>query len=100
MTDETYNGWTNRETWAFNLHWANDEGLYRSVCEYAAGLLKADGEIEDYRLGESVVGYVRNDLLPMADEKLGQMVRDEVGSWWRIDLTETGASVREHATET
>lgn len=23
MTDNTYNGWTNRETWMVNLHWGD-----------------------------------------------------------------------------
>jgi hypothetical protein len=25
-TDETYNGWTNRETWAVSLHLGNNQG--------------------------------------------------------------------------
>lgn len=28
MTDKTYNGWTNYETWAVALWWDNDEGSY------------------------------------------------------------------------
>jgi len=33
MKDETYGGWTNRETWCMNLHITNDEGDYRTSCE-------------------------------------------------------------------
>lgn len=32
MSDE-YNGWPNRETWAVNMHWGNDQGLYESMTE-------------------------------------------------------------------
>lgn len=35
-TDETYNGWTNRETWALMLHINNDEGLSESARENVA----------------------------------------------------------------
>ncbi len=35
MTDNTYNGWTNYETWNVALWLGNDEGLYNLVrrCE-------------------------------------------------------------------
>lgn len=33
-TDDTYNGWTNRETWAFMLNVTNDQGLVESAREY------------------------------------------------------------------
>jgi hypothetical protein len=33
MTDETYEGWTNRETWAVALHINNDQGWQESVHE-------------------------------------------------------------------
>lgn len=35
MSDETYQGWANRETWAFNLHWSNDQGFYNETLEQA-----------------------------------------------------------------
>jgi hypothetical protein len=34
---DTYNGWTNRETWAFMLWINNDEGLQDMAHEYIAG---------------------------------------------------------------
>lgn len=33
MTDDTCNGWSNRETWSVMLHVNNDEGLYESARE-------------------------------------------------------------------
>ena len=32
-TDERYQGWTNRETWALNLWLSNDQGLYEMLRE-------------------------------------------------------------------
>jgi hypothetical protein len=31
MTDNTYQGWTNWDTWNANLWAANDEGVYRDI---------------------------------------------------------------------
>lgn len=43
-TDDTYNGWTNRETWAFMLYVTNDQGLAESARER---VLCADAHPED-----------------------------------------------------
>lgn len=46
MTDDTYNGWTNRATWALNLHIENTEGWYRDF------LVQADHCITEAELSE------------------------------------------------
>lgn len=97
MTDnETYNGWKNRETWAFNLHWQNDQGFYNWVLEYARTLPGAytDAEGSAYRLGEQVVNMVTEELAELSPE-LWELLREDVGSFWRIDYAEVGAAVRE-----
>lgn len=35
MSDDTYQGWTNRETWALNLWLTNDQSLYEMTRERA-----------------------------------------------------------------
>lgn len=92
---ETYNGWKNRETWAFNLHWQNDQGFYNLVREYAAGLLAEMGEgVTNYALGERVAEYVESEIPELAPG-LWELMRTDVGSFWRVDPEETGACVRE-----
>lgn len=113
--DETYNGYSNRETWAFNLHWQNDQGLYNETLMVAQEQLRDiddDGNdipneggrgssATDYALGEHVVSYWR-DLLDGYEEFYGAPLPSElfvfareVGSWWRINSAEVGAAVRE-----
>lgn len=102
-TDDTYNGYANRETWAFNLHWQNDQGLYNETLDQARWWLE-ENDVEtgchDSRLGEYVVAYWRDGITEYESGggKLYdalRMMRDEVGSWWRIDYAEVGSAVRE-----
>lgn len=57
---EEYNGYANRETWAFNLHWQNDQGLYTWVLESAQGVIDnaTYPPVSDTYLGEQVVRIV------------------------------------------
>lgn len=102
MTDndtERYNGYANRETWAFNLHWQNDQGLYNATLDVAR---ENQNGSEDFLLGQAVVAYW-DDWLHNYSDHTGEprlpreleMFRDEVGSWWRIDYAEVGEAVRE-----
>lgn len=38
MTDTTYNGWVNRETWNANLRLTNEEGLFRAALRLVTGV--------------------------------------------------------------
>jgi hypothetical protein len=92
--DEEYNGWSNRETWAANLHMTNDEGWSKSLDEAV---------VESHARGDSKYGtghaieQVFNDYLDgMADflsssgTLMGnfEMVLRDVGSVWRVNWTE------------
>ena len=99
MTDETYNGYANRETWAFNLHWQNDQGLYNYVLEEARSYLDGEGDnasdpVGDWQLGYAVVQRIREELPDLAPDAW-ELLREDVGSWWRVDEAEVGAAVRE-----
>lgn len=67
MTDDTYNGWTNRETWALALHVDNEEWLYTESREAVRRGMRenwhnvwSDGEPRD----------------------LTQPVAEEIKDWW------------------
>lgn len=93
MSDE-YNGWPNRETWAFNLHWQNDQGFYGWVLESARGYLAGNPAASDLAIGEVIVDTVTSELAELSPQ-LWELLREDVGSFWRIDRAETGAAVRE-----
>lgn len=96
--EDTYNGWVNRETWAFNLHWQNDEGFYGFVLDYARQALEDNESLSDYGLGFRVLEYVQAEL-PELSPELWELMREDVGSFWRVDADETGACVRESLSE-
>ena len=87
MCDESYNGWANRETWAFVLHCDNTIGS-DYVAELVSGrVLSGDS---DYDLGDHLVDAVRDMWADDPSAEWVGLMRDDVGSVWRVDLREVG----------
>jgi phage terminase large subunit len=101
MKDETYNGWSNRETWAWNLLVSNDQHLEEHFVEVCVGERKARRE-KFYVETEATMKYVVGDWLQNAftellydfqdnDQHESELVlRREIGSLWRINWSEIG----------
>ena len=94
MCDESYNGWSNRETWAFVLHCDNTVGA-----EYIVSSLVFGDDDPDYTIGEMVVEFVTYLWDESASSEWVSLMRDDVGSVWRIDLREVGRYARECVSE-
>lgn len=97
MTD-TYNGWTNRETWAVALHIDNDQALhtYRNeLCQFAvmrAGSHAYPNTSQDFLLAENLRDWVESlseafYSEPAENTHLRFMFGD-VGSLWRVNYRE------------
>jgi len=87
---DTYEGWTNRETWAVALWINNDREWQESVheairAEWTAGHFSAD---QPHRVGEIVQQNVEDTL-----------DRDDIGIMWRVDWSEIGAAFLTDALE-
>lgn len=95
-TDERYNGWTNRETWAVSLYLGNDQGWQEDCLTLAREVAHEDNPA--YLAGELVREYV-DELAYSVSE--GDASRDtrmailDMGSLWRVDWREVGASFLE-----
>ena len=113
---ESYNGWANRETWAVALHINNDQGWQESVLETVRNTV--DGITQDppawldpadlndvfyaNRAGDAIAENVAEWLTGDREARryaesvtysAGQdMARDDIGSLWRVDWREIGAS--------
>ena len=91
---EEYNGWTNRETWATNLHIENDESLNNYAREYAIEEIKGHDqgeEINAYHLGQTIKNWIEEDLLTLeniaGNNGLYLMLTD-IGSLYRVNWRE------------
>lgn len=84
--DETYNGWANRETWAFYLHLSNDKGLWEW----------AEERVKEYEVSiPSLVGSMMCEAVEELWEECEgaewvRLMRSDVGSVWRVDTFEVG----------
>jgi hypothetical protein len=93
---DTYNGWTNRETWALDLWIGNDQFLYKWALEAVQNANSAQGgdELADWQVGEIVKDWwewitdIDSEVLPA--ETILPMVRD-IGSEYRINWDEIGS---------
>lgn len=114
--DETYNGWTNRETWTFMLYVQNDEGLSESARECvttaAAGAEWAPYVPDDDEMRAAFARTTAADALKdwaemhftrdgYTDDTGGSWPDDladmaaEIGSLWRINWTECVTALTE-----
>jgi hypothetical protein len=101
-TDDTYNGWTNRETWAVALWINNEQGWQDGVHDALREALSMQtDELTASKAGEivresveqllTVDGYIEmtgEDHLPAELSRIAE----DIGSLYRVDWREIGAS--------
>jgi len=103
--NERYNGWTNRETWAFMLHIGNDEALYQEVYGRAEQLIEeaeatkyltaqeeAERQIEDM-LRDWYDGVQDNTFKNRDGRGNVPLMVQDVGSEWRINYRECAKNI-------
>lgn len=80
MNNGTYNGWTNRQTWAANLWLNENEAIYREVNYAVRRVVSEDtSEAQIELLFESLAA----DLLP-------ENAKEEIGDFSEVDWLEIG----------
>jgi hypothetical protein len=101
-TIETYNGWTNRETWAVSLHLNNDEGLYYELARILEEAFLEDLDRSTREGWISGVSSAVDSLSEWVEEILSfsywedqggmprgiQLMKEDTGSLWRVNWRE------------
>lgn len=88
-----YEGWANRETWAFMLN-VNNEQDVQNLAHREVRRCIANG-YHPTAVGEHVAKWLYDWLDDLIDESVAfrseaMRILREVGSWWRIDYAEIG----------
>lgn len=99
---EKYQGWANRETWAYDLWLSNDEGFYDSLMEIIDKAIKdnpddrdqAISDIEDYLKAnfEELKEFAAEIAHKDCKNSCVHSMLDDIGSDWRIDYREIAAA--------
>lgn len=115
MCNENYNGWTNRETWATMLHIDNDQGLLEQAFDYAQTTIEhhpsddeGAGQMDQVScLAESIENWISDMLNPQwwrdeLDDEMtrgAELMRDDIGSLWRVNWREIATAILENHKE-
>ena len=96
MATETYEGWSNRQTWGVNLWLSNDEGCYRDIRGLAYEATTRPREERVSHLADEINQYVE-DLMP----DLGATLQSDLLTWAlaEVDWFEIAKAWLEDASE-
>lgn len=91
--EKTYNGWSNRETWAVYLHWSNNEGDYNHFMEVAKEYHDKGRRISEFAgyLEERAEEIQEMVMSGEATQEAKYFMQD-VGSLWRVDWMEVATA--------
>ena len=112
MTEEEYNGWVNRETWATALHLSNDYDLYQTIKGIRTHVeleIAENGSPTDVWTKEQAIRFVFEDSLKeYVEEQLSVeywqeerrcsmpdifvRMQEDVGSLWRVNWRDVANS--------
>lgn len=83
---ETYNGWSNYETWAVNLWLTNDEGSYHWLTEIVRKA--ASGEVKDYAAAEMLKEWVEGNAPDLGASVYSDLLTSALGEVDWLEIVE------------
>jgi len=80
MSEATYSGWTNYETWLVNQYISNDEGMYEQALEIAREFVAWEEGSKGFQTEDSEIHVIaRGRALGKALDALKEMIQEAVG---------------------